>query len=45
MENKPTNSTMEIRNMIYSIRGKQVMLDSNLIAVSGEKKTFKKAVK
>ncbi len=29
MENKPI-STMEIKNLIYSIRGKQVMLDSDL---------------
>jgi len=33
MENKPTLSTMEIRNLIYSIRGKQVMLDSNLASL------------
>lgn len=30
MENKPTISTMEIKSLIYSLRGKQVMLDSDL---------------
>jgi len=46
MENKPTNSTMEIRNMIYSISGKQVMLDSDLASLyQVETKNLNKAVK
>lgn len=46
MENKPTLSTMEIRNLIYSIRGKQVMLDSNLASLyQVETKNLNKAVK
>ena len=28
MQNKPVISPMEIKNLIYTIRGKQVMLDS-----------------
>ena len=46
MENKPTISTMEIRNLIYSIRGKQVMLDSDLASLyEVETKNLNKAVK
>ena len=46
MENKPTISTMEIRNLIYSIRGKQVMLDSDLASLyQVETKNLNKAVK
>ena len=30
MENKANICTMEIRNMIYSIRGKQVIILNNL---------------
>lgn len=46
MENKPTLSTMEIRNLIYSIRGKQVMLDSNLASLyQVETKNLNKAIK
>lgn len=46
MENKPTISTMEIRNLIYSINGKQVMLDSNLASLyQVETKNLNKAVK
>ena len=44
--NKPTISTMEIRNLIYSIRGKQVMLDSDLASLyQVETKNLNKAVK
>ena len=46
MENKPTISTIEIRNLIYSIRGKQVMLDSGLASLyQVETKNLNKAVK
>ena len=46
MENKPTISTMEIKNLIYSIRGKQVMLDSDLASLyQVETKNLNKAVK
>ncbi|MBP7612200.1 MAG: ORF6N domain-containing protein [Paludibacter sp.] len=46
MENKPTISTKEIRNLIYSIRGKQVMLDSDLASLyQVETKNLNKAVK
>jgi hypothetical protein len=46
MENKPTISPMEIRNLIYSIRGKQVMLDSDLASLyQVETKNLNKAVK
>ena len=46
MENKPTLSTMEIRNLIYSINGKQVMLDSNLASLyQVGTKNLNKAVK
>ncbi len=46
MENKPTISTTEIRNLIYSIRDKQVMLDSDLASLyQVETKNLNKAVK
>ena len=46
MENKPTISTKEIRNLIYSIRGRQVMLDSDLDSLyQVETKNLNKAVK
>lgn len=46
MENKPTIGTIEIRNLIYSIRGKQVMLDSDLASLyQVETKNLNKAVK
>lgn len=46
MENKPEISPMEIRNLIYSIRGKQVMLDSSLASLyQVETKNLNKAVK
>ncbi|MFB9080208.1 ORF6N domain-containing protein [Flavobacterium procerum] len=46
MENKPTHSNIEIRNQIYSIRGKQVMLDSSLASLyQVETKNLNKAVK
>ncbi|MCW2259749.1 MULTISPECIES: ORF6N domain-containing protein [Sphingobacterium] len=46
MENKPTISTMEIKNLIYTIRGKQVMLDSDLASLyQVETKNLNKAVK
>jgi len=46
MENKPAISPMEIRNLIYSIRGKQVMLDSDLASLyEVETKNLNKAVK
>ena len=46
MENKPTISPMEIRNLIYSIRGKQVILDSDLASLyQVETKNLNKAVK
>ncbi|SCY75958.1 ORF6N domain-containing protein [Flavobacterium anhuiense] len=46
MENKPTISTTEIKSLIYSIRGKQVMLDSNLSSLyQVETKNLNKAVK
>jgi hypothetical protein len=46
MENKPAINTTEIRNLIYSIRGKQVMLDSDLASLyQVETKNFNKAVK
>ncbi|BAP31956.1 fic family toxin-antitoxin system [Chryseobacterium sp. StRB126] len=46
MENKPTISPMEIKNLIYTIRGKQVMLDSNLASLyQVETKNLNKAVK
>ncbi len=46
MENKPTIIPKEIRNLIYTIRGKQVMLDSNLATLyEVETKILNKAVK
>ncbi|WP_454046182.1 ORF6N domain-containing protein [Chryseobacterium sp. Marseille-Q8038] len=46
MENKPTISQMEIKNLIYTIRGKQVMLDSDLASLyQVETKNLNKAVK
>ncbi|WP_156309436.1 ORF6N domain-containing protein [Sphingobacterium endophyticum] len=46
MKNKPTIGTIEIRNLIYSIRGKQVMLDSDLASLyQVETKNLNKAVK
>ena len=46
MENKPTISQMEIKNLIYTIRGKQVMLDSDLASLyEVETKNLNKAVK
>lgn len=46
MENIPNISQNEIRNLIYSIRGKQVMLDSNLASLyQVETKNLNKAVK
>lgn len=46
MENKPDISPMEIKNLIYTIRGKQVMLDSDLaILYQVETKNLNKAVK
>ncbi|RKD17646.1 DNA-binding protein [Pelobium manganitolerans] len=46
MENKPSIVPKEIRNFIYTIRGKQVMLDSDLAALyQVETKNLNKAVK
>ena len=46
MENKPSISPIEIRSLIYSIRGKQVMLDSDLASLyEGETKNLNRAVK
>lgn len=46
MENKPSIVPKEIRNLIYTIRGKQVMLDSDLAALyQVETKNLNKAVK
>jgi len=46
MENKPVISPMEIKNVIYTIRGKQVMLDSDLAGIyQVETKVFNQAVK
>ncbi|AZA56960.1 MULTISPECIES: ORF6N domain-containing protein [Bacteroidota] len=46
MENKPIISPMEIKNLIYTIRGKQVMLDSSLASLyQVETKNLNKAVK
>ncbi|PZR19377.1 MAG: DNA-binding protein [Flavobacterium psychrophilum] len=46
MENKPSIVPKEIRNLIYTIRGKQVMLDSDLAAIyQVETKNLNKAVK
>jgi hypothetical protein len=46
MENKPIIISKEIRNLIYAIRGKQVMLDSDLATLyQVETKNLNKAVK
>lgn len=46
MENKPDIVPQEIRNLIYSIRKKQVMLDSDLAKIyQVETKVFNQAVK
>ena len=46
MENKSSIIPKEIRNLIYTIRGKQVMLDSDLAALyQVETKNLNKAVK
>ena len=46
MENKPTIVPQEIRNLIYNIRGRQVMLDSDLANLyQVETKNLNKAVK
>ncbi len=46
MENKPSISPMAIQNLIYTIRGKQVMLDSDLASLYHvETKNLNKAVK
>ena len=46
MENKPTIVPQEIRNLIYTIRGRQVMLDSDLATLyQVETKNLNKAVK
>ncbi|MCT4317803.1 DNA-binding protein [Elizabethkingia anophelis] len=46
MENKPTISPMEIKSLIYTIRDKQVMLDSDLASLyQVETKNLNKAVK
>ncbi|WP_185286648.1 ORF6N domain-containing protein [Chryseobacterium indologenes] len=46
MENKPTIIPKEISNLIYTVRGKQVMLDSDLaILYQVETKILNKAVK
>ena len=46
MENKPTIVPQEIKNLIYTIRGKQVMLDSDLASLyQVETKNLNKAVK
>ncbi|ANI89745.1 DNA-binding protein [Arachidicoccus ginsenosidimutans] len=46
MENKPTINPMEIKKLIYTIRDKQVMLDSDLATLyQVETKNLNKAVK
>ena len=46
MENKPSIVPKEIRNLIYTIRGKQVMLDCDLAALyQVETKNLNKAIK
>ena len=46
MENKPTSSPMEIKSLIYTIRGKQVILDSDLASLyQVETKNLNRAVK
>lgn len=46
MDNKAVISPKEIRNLIYTIRGKQMMLDSDLASLyQVETKNLNKAVK
>ena len=46
MENKPTIVPKEISNLIYTVRDKQVMLDSDLATLyQVETKNLNKAVK
>lgn len=46
MENKPTIIPQEIQNLIYTIRGRQVMLDSDLAILYGvETKNLNRAVR
>ncbi|MBP4137237.1 ORF6N domain-containing protein [Flavobacterium geliluteum] len=46
MDNKPFISSEELKNLIYTIRGKQVMLDSDLASLyQVETKNLNKAVK
>ncbi|MBW3523876.1 ORF6N domain-containing protein [Chryseobacterium sp. NKUCC03_KSP] len=46
MENKPTIIPQEIQSLIYTIRGRQVMLDSDLATLYGvETKNLNRAVK
>lgn len=46
MENKPIISPIEIKSLIYSVRGRQVMLDSDLACLyKVETKNLNKAVK
>lgn len=46
MEKKPVISPMEIKNLIYTIRGKQVMLDSDLASLyQVETKNLNRAIK
>lgn len=46
MENKPSIVPKEIRSLIYTVRGKQVMLDSDLAALyQVETKNLNKAIK
>ena len=46
MENKPTITRAEIENRIYTLRGKQIMLDSDLAKLyEVETKVFNQAVK
>ena len=46
MENKPAIGPMEIKSLIYTVRGKQVMLDSDLASLyQVETKNLNKAVK
>lgn len=46
MENKPTINPKEIKNLIYTIRDKQIMLESDLASLyQVETKNLNKAVK
>ena len=46
MEDKPHITSKAIKNLIYTIRGKQVMLDSDLARIYQEEtKVFNQAVK